>query len=350
MSKRYQVNELSTAWDSQANRLYQAALEQYGKSVACFRSQLGANLESNPRSLEIAPACCVLLVMFEFMQGNADGLLLHLRNATKLAASVSTSPQTQSFVYLLTLIDMVAATWLNLDRSYSDASLHLPKLDTSQMPLPCPSNLETLCYDLTNIKNDVMTWRHAVASAHRDTTVDLDSFTTVRSQNIQSRLDAWYQEFITVPSNEEDIATPRRSLLRANYLHTMLVVDAVHHQQLSAQPIRADSANGQDLSQLKSFYEIIELAEAVLEAGYCFSRYDASAGEESLEATGLLPLFSFRHSFIQPLFYVAQYAPSMFLRQRAIQLLLGKPWREGAWDSFIMGSIAKRSLDASILA
>jgi hypothetical protein len=346
MSKRYQVNELSTTWDSQANKLHQAALQQYGKSISCFRSQLGASIESSH-----ALACCILLVMFEFMQGNADSLLLHLRNATKLAHSIGKTPQAQPFVYTLTLIDMVAAMWLNLERPYSDALLHLPKLDTSQMPLTPHSDLETLSYELTNIKNDVMTWRHAVASAHRDVktqAIDLNVLST--GQTIQCRLDSWHGKFVTVAPNKEDIVTHRRSLLRANYLATLLVVDAVCTKHLSAQSLRADSPNTPDLPKLNYFSEIIDLTVAVLEAGNSFSRYDSSAGEELLEVTGLLPLFSFRHSFIQPLFYVAQNAPYIALRKRAIQLLLENPWREGAWDSFIMGSIAKRSLDAPVLA
>lgn len=331
MSRRYQANALSAADDSQSISLYQAALQQYGKAVACFRSQLAAS----PLSLENAPACCVLLILFEFMQGNAASLLLHLKNATRIADSVNTGPQAGCFVNLLALIDMVAAMWLDLERSYSDVSL---RLSISQMPLTRHSDLVALGYDLSDIKNEVMTWRHVVVSARRET-VDLNSFSTA----IQSRLDFWHQEFVAVSPNEDDIAWRRNSLLQANYLATMLVVDSVHNRQqqlLSEKPIRAAPA----MPKLRYFYEIIELTDAVLEADYSFSRYDVGAGEESLEATGLLPLFSFRHSFIQPLFYVAQNAPYMRLRQRAIQLLLEKPWREGAWDSFIMGSIAKRSL------
>jgi hypothetical protein len=129
-----------------------------------------------------------------------------------------------------------------------------------------------------------------------------------------------------------------------NYLVTVLVMDAVHQRQLSAQPIQDDSIYSREPPRLDYFNEIIESTAAVLEAGHSFSRYHACAEEEPLEAAGLLPLFSFRHSFIQPLFYVAQNAPQATLRQRASQLLMEKPWREGAWDSYIMGSIAKDSL------
>lgn len=171
MSKRYQESELSASIGQQMSRLYGEALQQYGKAVTYFRLQLGEGLESNPSSLESAPACFVLSIMFEFMQGNAVGLSLHLRNTTKLKSIFGGSQQAQSFVHLLALIEMIAGTWLDLDCFQSDASPHLQKVDSCQEPSSQRDVFKTLYHDLVNIKNDVMTWRHAVASAHRDTKV-----------------------------------------------------------------------------------------------------------------------------------------------------------------------------------
>jgi hypothetical protein len=285
------------------------------------------------------------------MQGNAGGILLHLSNALKLTASLEKTPQTQLFVNVLTLIDMVAMTWLNLDQSYSNMSLQIPKVYANKLPVTRHCDLETLTYDLVNIKNEVMTWRHTLACActkakGNGIASNHSSFAASR-QTIQSRLDAWYREFLSVLPNTEDITTHRRSLLRANYLVTELIVADVYNQHFSAQ---TNTNTDPGLSRSEYCYEIVEITESVLEAGYSSSRYDAGAGEEMLENTGLLPLFSFRNSFIQPLFYVAQKAPWTRLRQKAIRLLLEKPWREGAWDSFVLGSIAQRSLDASIIA
>jgi hypothetical protein len=346
MSRRYQASELSASMDPETNILYQVALQQYGKAVACFRSRLEAVPEGNLGSLETIPACFLLLIMFEFMQGNAAGLIMHLRNTASLKTIFGMSRQAQSFTQLLAFIEMVAAMWLDLDWSHSNASSRLQRLKTCQGSSASHYDLDTLYHDLVNIKNDVMVWRHGVTSARTDTrahAVSLNSLPAVTRQTIKSQLDTWYQRFTTIPTNKEDKITARCALLRVNYLGISLAVDAVHQRQLSAQLSRRDS----DLSEVpldKDFCEIIELTEAVLKAGHSFSRYDGNAGEESLEAAGLLPLFSFRHSFIQPLFYVAQHAPILTLRQRAIHLLLEKPWREGAWESYVMGSIAKHSL------
>ncbi|KAF3390370.1 hypothetical protein F1880_009045 [Penicillium rolfsii] len=350
MSRRYQASEISASTEPQANNLSQAALQQYCKAIACFRFQLGASLESpdvNPTSLETAPACFVLLIMFEFMQGNASGLMIHLKHANKLATTFPRSRQAQSFINLLALIETVAIMWLNLDLSHSDASPCLQELNECPRPLKSPLGPDSLYYDLSWIKDDVLKWRCAVESAHKDSTTQVvkpGCFYAVSRQTIQSKLDSWNERWITRPPNDEDRAPHYYSLLRVNYLFTVLVVDEVHQRQSSAPPGQNESAHSRDKSKSDHFNEIIESTTSVLEAGHSISRYYPCAEEEPLEAAGLLPLFSFRHSFIQPLFYVAQNAPQITLRQRAIRLLMEKPWREGAWDSYIMGSIAKSSL------
>ena len=346
MSRRYQASEISASTEPQANNLHQTALQQYCKAIACFRSQLGAGHDGNPPSLETAPACFVLLIMFEFMQGNASGLIIHLKHANKLATTFGKSRQTQSFINLLALIETVAALWLNLDLSHSDASPCLQELNKCPRHLKLPHGPNSLYHDLSWISDDVLKWRHAVASSHVDSTthvVDPMSFYAVSHRTIQSKLDTWHERFVTSSSNEKDSAPHYHSLLRVNYLVTVLVVDAVHQRHLSAQPIQDEPTYSRDPPKLDHFNDIIESTTAVLEIGHSFSRYYPCAEEGPLEAAGLLPLFSFRHSFIQPLFYVAQHAPQTALRERAIRLLMEKPWREGAWDSYIMGSIAKSS-------
>jgi Fungal specific transcription factor domain len=349
MSRAYEVTPVFSAWDSQSNSMYQVALQQYGKAVACFRWQLaGMTLDGDHSpSPQNALTCCVLLIIFEFMQGNASGVRLHLQNAIKIAAGLRKCPQGQLFANLLALIDMVTMMWLNLDQSYSDVSPRIPELYANKIPLTRQYDLETLTYDLVNIKNEVMTWRHAVATARRIAKaqgIEPSNNSYVESwRTIQSELDFWHRKYTAVSPNEQDITTHRPSLLRVNYLVTVLTVNEVRNTHLSAQPLTKT-----DPAKLEYFYEILELTEGALEAGYYFGRYDAGAGEELLEGTGLLPLFSFRNSFIQPLFYVAQKSPHIQLRQKAIRLLLEKPWREGAWDSFVMGSIAQGSLNASI--
>lgn len=353
MSKRYQENELAATANPQTDKLYQEALGQYGKAVACFRSQIQDSQQSSSQSLENFPATCVLLVMFEFMQGNAEGLLLHLQSAIKLSSRASNGPQAQNFLKLLTLIDMVSSTWVNVYRSHSHTTLQLPKITASQMPLPLPSDLITLSYDLVNIKNNLMTLRHFAESAPGAAGIhilDSGNLFEANLDGIQYRLEAWYLAFIKISATDAKSSMHRCSLLRANYLLSILELDMIRKVQSAWDAYSVDSPKKPDPLKLnmRICSEIVDTIEAVARKGYTSTRYDVCAGEESLAPTGLVPLFSFRLSFIQPAFYIAQNAPDIGLRRRSIQILLQNPWREGAWDSFVMGSIANRWLDASI--
>ncbi|OJI99667.1 hypothetical protein ASPVEDRAFT_81262 [Aspergillus versicolor CBS 583.65] len=350
MSKRYQENQLLANANSQTDELYREALGQYGKAVACFRSQLQDSQESSRQSLENLPAMCVLLVMFEFMQGNAEGLLLHLQSAIKLASRARNGPQAQNFHKLLTLIDMVASTWINLYRSHSHTTLQLPKITASQMPLPMPSDLITLSYDLINIKNDLMTLRHFVASAPGAASIqilDPSNLFEANLEGIQCRLEAWISAFIRLSATDAKSCIYRCSLLRANYLLAILELDAIRKVQPAWGSYCVDSSEKSDSlkAKMKTCSEIVDLVEEVTRKGYTPMRYDVCAGEESLAPTGLVPLFSFRLSFIQPVFYVAQNAPDIGLRRKSVRILLQNPWREGAWHSLVMGSIAERCLE-----
>ncbi|KAL3471241.1 hypothetical protein BJX99DRAFT_263438 [Aspergillus californicus] len=352
MSKRYQENELAAAANPRTDKLYQEALEQYGKAVACFRSQIRDSQQSGSQSLENLPATCVLLVMFEFMQGNAGGVLFHLQSAVKLTSRASNGPHAQNFRKLLTLIDMVTSTWVNLYRSDSHTTLRLPKVSASQMPLPLPSDLITLSYDLINIKNDLMTLRHFVESAPGVGIHIRGSGNSFNAnlEGIQYRLEAWYSAFIRISATDAKSSLYRCSLLQANYLLAILELEVIRKVQSARDAYRVDSSTKPHSLKLDMTMcsEIVDLVETVARQGYTSTRYDVCAGEESLAPTGLVPLFSFRLSFIQPAFYIAQNAPDIGLRRRAIQILLQKPWREGAWDSFVMGSIAEGWLNQGL--
>lgn len=218
--------------------------------------------------------------------------------------------------------------------------------------MPLPSDLITLSYDLVNIKNDLMTLRHFVESAPGAAGIhilDSGNLFEANMEGFQYRLEAWYLSFHKVSATDAKSSIYRCSLLRANYLLSILELDMIRKVQSAWDAYSVDSPKKPDSLKLnmRICSEIVDIIEGVARKGYTSTRYDVCAGEESLAPTGLVPLFSFRLSFIQPAFYIAQNAPDIGLRRRSIQILLQNPWREGAWDSFVMGSIAERWLDAS---
>lgn len=351
LSKRYQVNELSTAWDAEANELHEKALQQYGKAVVGLRSQLSSSLGGQTSLVEYAPACCFLLIVFEFLQGNAEGLLLHLNGANKLLASAASSgnPLVQSFSNLLAMIDMIVVSWLSLDNFHIHVPLEvIPEIGLCEMPFAPCCNFTSLFFDLVIIQNNFSMWRRSAASVFESTEPDSNfrALCASRKESLDRKLEFWNQEFITFCASEHDIPAYRLSLLRANYLYVTLNMESIFKQYLPEQ--QPESTSDLHVKKLR-FSEIIDLTESALASGYPFSQYDEVSWEDRLEANGLLPIFSFRQSFIHPLYFVARKAPDLGLRQRAIEVLLQRPWREGAWDSFAMGSIAKRSIEVSLL-
>lgn len=314
-------------------------MTHYSKAIG----QLRLLLDTSPGDKSVLPhnalACCILLMLFEFLQGNADGVQLHLANAVKLTEPVHTSSLGKHLVFLLVLLDMACVLWLNLDRAHADASLPFSQLQISALPLQPHATLETLTYDLAGIVNDFMGFSHNMVRARQHAPGSGQKSLLQVKQAIQSRLDLWYQSFSNIRPTVNDMMSGRHSVLRVNYFFLKLRLD------------RMDVLNNKprDL-KLTRFSEILDMAETALETKYPSTRHDNFPGEKALEPVGLLPLFSFRISFISPIFFVAQNAPDTNLRWRAIRLLSERPWREGAWDSAAMAAIAERSLRAQTLA
>ncbi|RAO69789.1 uncharacterized protein BHQ10_005801 [Talaromyces amestolkiae] len=347
MSKRFEANELSVTADAHAKDLSSLALTQYSKAIG----QLRLLLDTSPGDKSVLPhnalACCILLMLFEFLQGNADGVRLHLANAVKLTGPAHTSPLGQHLLSLLVSLDMASVLWLNLDRAHTDASLPFPQLQTCAVPLQPHANLETLCYELAGIGNDIMAFSHNVVRTRQRTPGSGREDLLQIQKTIQSQLDLWYQSFSNTRPTVNDVMESRHFLLRANYLFLTLKLDIINiHNRSSAVAARKKVPHESRNLKLTQFSEILDLAEAALETKYPSTRYDAFTGEKALEPTGLLPLFSFRTSFILPIFFVAQNGPDTNLRWRAVRILSERPWREGAWDSAAMAAIAERSLRA----
>jgi hypothetical protein len=136
MSKRFEANELSITGDAKAKDLSSIALTQYFKAVGQLRFLLDTGPGDKSVLRHNALACCILLTLFEFLQGNADGVQLHLTNAVKLTRPVHTSSLGQHLLFLLVCSDMAGVMWLNLDRAHTDAALPFSQLQTCSVP-PC---------------------------------------------------------------------------------------------------------------------------------------------------------------------------------------------------------------------
>jgi hypothetical protein len=355
MTRRYEINEVSVPKCQEDVDLVLDAQKHYFKGVAELRRHTNAT----PEATQI---CHSFLGVFQFLQGNPHGMLHHLRDAVQsVADNPNPSELQQKFQAIVRLKDMAMTLWLNLDRALSSPEMEFQDLFTNPQPLHVSTNttLEALGEDLTRIANEIMTFRHVVAysrggapddaSNPRDDSTGPASAAQVK-EILRVRLGLWYTDFLraSAQTSEHDQSF-RRPLLHANYLMLVLSVDQV--KTYASPPGHVSSPTAVLIvakHNTPKFAQIIDLATEAWATGGPTQRYDSAGGEQPVQATGFLPLYAFRISFIRPLFYVAQRAPSISLRWRAVQFLLSKPWREGAWDSTIMGTIAKSQLASDV--
>ncbi|KAH8901463.1 hypothetical protein GQ53DRAFT_835248 [Thozetella sp. PMI_491] len=353
MSKRYEADQLLLASIAEAKDLHQQSLEHYAKSTLELRRRLSTGVDQ-ALAPESALALTLLLALLGILHGDEKLVLVQAEHAVRIATALGTRGGDQGFVQLSQLLDMTVAFWLNRDRAVSDVGLQFQALYTSREPT-LGFDMQTLGNDLSTVGLDVMTLRHATvcSRAHiRDNHSSRESIVSTLRQIVaakkalDSRLDYWRSVFPEAIS-ADDLDTPyRRNVLEVNYIFTRLMLDDIHASEDLGVFMASEIDGELDTRSTERFRAIVELTEAHMTDVGIPSRYDMISGERELQPTGLLPIFSFRLSFIRPLLFVAQRAPQRSLRSRAIQLLLSRPWREGAWDSTALGLIAKRALES----
>lgn len=347
MSKRYEINDVSISKSQQDLYLQHNAQFHYHQAILELKRDYVISKSGDIIAPESRLFCYIFLSMIQFLQGNPLAVLGHLNDSVMYMKSISNPTELQQKIAtFIRLKDMVTALWLNNDRAISDTEVEFQALFTNPLPPYASTNttLEALGEEMSRMANEMLGFRHLIACSRGDDTLTATkgvnpapASSTHVKQVLKSRLDIWYQKFVwasKLPNERE--ASFRRPLLHANYLMHVLTVDQVDTDDFTE--------SFTETQRLVLFEQIIQLTNEAFNSGGPTKRYDCAGGERPIEATGLLPLYAFRLSFIRPLFFVAQQAPSLQLRKRAIRFLLHEPWREGAWDSAIMASIAKKQL------
>lgn len=351
MTKRYEQNRLSVPRSRGDVELVQLAQMQHRLAA----SQLQVATSVVPESNQL---CHSFLAVGQFLMGNPTKMLLHLSHAIASVAQLDNSNSRsydfglrQQLRSLVALSDMAATVWLNGARAVSDAPLDFQLLFTANPRplLPPPTGddgLEALGLGLVEMANEIGTFRHAVASAHPEPSLSMMRSAAEVKTIFQYRLRLWYDSFARAAALHHRHQSRRRLLLHANYLMSCHMVDCTNTLPAAFRSGNEHADAATDAAEdCCTFTKVLDLAD---EAFNHEVRSGSNRGskQDAAVATGFLPLFSFDLALIPPLFYVAQRAPSFALRQKAIYMLRERPWREGAWDSATMASIAQTELSA----
>ena len=320
---------------------------QYWKAIRQLQSSVSSPKEE---SLEIVLACCLLLMLFDFLCGEDVSGQVHLkaglaiihrcysqavRDGMRREASgmQSSLPLVYDLFRIFSVMDLHTAVWLG------HSSSHSPPLISPQKMLR-PTD-ESLALEHISLRlNYHLMEAHTFAIGESS----LGSFSAplhmfAEKQRRLFELQQWtsmLERFLTRTVPTEAMAR-RISLMRMNYFSTLIGLSAF----LQTSPTHTLRASR------PSFSQMLDEARKILHPATPANRrallLAVAANSAELDPSGM-SLFAFVAGAIQPVYFAAVKCEDPILCERAVSMLEEVPWREGAWNSAIMAQIARRNM------
>lgn len=332
------------------------ARSQYYKAVGILQREI---VRDHKETVEIALISCFLFTVFEFLQGNDQSAISHLRSGLAIVQkqyfphadekgfvqSTSKLTSTQSeIVRIFHILDTQATMWLGL-RAFQDGS-YIPIDGGPASTYVSPEHFDSLddaCEDLINLVTRIYNFRRS-ASKHdfAPSPAHVPASIYAKRDSLLNELDVHRRRLSKFISRQIDAQTPqdphRLNVLRINRKVTtmMLATYLKPHEERFYANCRSH------------FWQIIYLATFILRQTPELPRRVVQIVYENHKAETTpydRHIFSFFAGLIQPLYFTAIKCREKITAQKAIDLLEVEPWREGAWDSAVMASIARRKME-----
>ncbi len=327
---------------------------QYHKAIRLLQKKI----QRNERELvETALVTCFLFVVFEFLQGHDQSATIHLRSGLAILRqqyfphaenmdimqNPKLNPIQSQITRIYHILDNVANMWLGL-RGYQDKP-YLPADCSPVFTYISPDYFDTLdaaSQDLINVISRVHDFRryaskydHGPSTAQVPTTIYAKKDLLLHELDIHRRR---LNQFLTRQFEAQIPEDPHRiTVLRINHkIKTMLLATYLkpHEERFYAEC-------------MGHFFKIVSLARLVVLQTPEMPRRVMQIVLQNNKHEGRPEgrnLFSFFIGLIQPLYFTAIKCRDKITAQKAIDLLEGEPWREGAWDSAAMAKIARRKM------
>ena len=349
IGERLSINNVLTLDNEQANACHEFAHLQYYKALKRLRERISNDCEG---SANLAIVLCFLFTIFEFLQGNDAGSLIHLRSGLNILrrdhGSLSTGLQTVSpdqdplrheILRTFSIMDLQATWWLGLKTFQAPIMIPLDGPGNAPAHLEMFSNLqeatESLGYQITAIHH----FRRLVAAYDGAESPDqVPPEMHAKREKLLVRWKKWpvaLEELTAKLWGEIDAEMSQRIIvMKMNYeTHLMLLTACL---QQCDQRIYAEHE--------PEFRKIVDLAKCVIEPmdGLVKLSVQHIVAANNGGSNDPTPMFSFHAGVIHPLYHTAIKCPNLSVCQEAIALLSSSPWREGAWDSATMARIAAR--------
>jgi hypothetical protein len=372
------VRSLSEGSKTNDQLLLPLAYRQYQQSIQLLRNQLQQN---SMRSMETKMLSCMLLIVFDFIQGDDRAATAHLfggiailrmflaqRSASdplidRISVPWRTSlelssmlPTEASFGARLLLgygyLDFWSSCWMESNPVLPEVSI-LEGLSVRHLPRP-DTELQVSFQKFTPLENRIREFLRAAKSSHTSNRFDqtptpqpsVSSDTPSKANSdcdtpesnkasvtfadmkttLLHELSQWQEEFDCARST--NINFEPTASLAANIV-------AVDHIKLEIMLVASQADGTVDYqASTPAFKKILRLSDVVIE----------DEGFPTASPFHLSSPFAFINGIIHPLYVAALKCEDVLVCQSAIDILYSRHWKEGAWDSFVMGNIARRKL------
>jgi hypothetical protein len=346
---------------SDDQELLPLAYEQYHRAIRLLRSQLQ---QGKGTSVEATILSCMVLIVFDFMQGNYRAAGIHLAGGVALLrryiSQCSSSnplierisipwrtslegsgiyPTEDNFAARLLLsfgyIDFWASCWMDSLPALPEVSI-LEGLHVSP-PSPPENELNTSFSTFPSLENRIREFLRAskgVLYQHGQQVPPTDSKRQIPHQNSSST----FEEMKTTLTDLLCDWNKNFQRVRAKYVYIeprdILAINcvAVNHKTIETM-LAAAQPNGtvKYCPFTLNFREVVRCSRKVYESKLFppTSPYYANSP------------FAFTIGIIHPLYITAVNCADSSIRQEAIDMLASLHWKEGVWDSLVMANIAK---------
>ncbi|KAL8983206.1 MAG: hypothetical protein Q9177_005041 [Variospora cf. flavescens] len=323
------------------------ACTQYYKSVRLLQQDIGRN---DLESVNFALISCFLFVVFEFLQGNDQSAVVHLRSGLKifrqqsLPTSNHVKPHTiqAEIARIFRILDTQLITWCDL-RTFAP-NRHIPMHDPISREM-VPESFDTLdeaSDQLRHLISRVYRFRRD-ASKHDSapTRAQVPASVYLEREALLDALDVHRRRLGKYLAGSHAMARRpedhhRITVLRINRKVTtlMLATYLEPHESL----LYAESQ--------PHFWQIVSVAALTLRPETSEARQRMMGGMHA-NVPCRRQVFDFFAGLIQPLYFTAIKCPDRETAMKAIELLEIQPWHEGSWDSAAMARTARRRMQQS---
>lgn len=348
IGERLLLNNVLTMENEEANACHEFAQWQYYKSLKHLRERIAHDSEG---STALATILCFLFTVFEFLQGNDAGSLIHLRSGLNLLRqdheSLSTGLQTASpdrdplrhdILRIFSIMDLQATMWLGLRTFQAPVMIPLHGPDNTPKNHTRFSSIEQAAESLNYHITIMYRFRRLVAALDGAECPDqVPPALHAEKEKVLVHMKEWSISLVALEAKLEgeiDVMMSQRIVVMTmNFLINQIVFKAC--LQPSDREIYADHE--------PDFRRIVELAKSVLgpmdDETKLRIQHIVAANNGGINPVAM---FSFYAGVIQPLYFTAVKCQNLSVCREAITLLASSPWREGAWDSATMARIAAR--------